>query len=525
MLYIFNSSEQLLTILSNRSEESPAFWNDVHHEKLSGENTFSFTVPADNDDAQHVTEGNLVAWQDLDGYWQMFEIVHKVDTHGDGLIRNVECEHVSYEMLDDFLPEYTSGTTTEVVGEETIITPITRTATYALTSLLAATRWELGIVDVPGVHSYAYTFDNAYSLLQKIAGLWQAELQYRLTITNGVITHRYVDMLVQRGTDGGKQFVYGKDIQNIERDIDISGVCTALYGKGKDGLSVLVTDTAALALWGRANGTRHRYGLYENTEQDDAGILTQETSDDLQKRNTPRATYTLKVVVLESIPGYEDEKTRIGDTVRGIDRAFNPPLLVSTRVVEITRSLSNPENTEVILGTYKPSIVLDLVQQRQQNAQDVLTIQEEIASLETSATGGDLTAEIIKLGIANASGTCQIDTRGTKARLQSHTPGNYVAAPDEGGFEVFVTDIRVASITPEGKFFTGTTEIGLKGDQGDPGPPGTSAISTAIVYAVDGSGVTITKDGVAEAWTWAKDGGGRITAMTSDLSRSITVTY
>lgn len=524
MLYIFNPNEELLTILSNRSEESPTFWNDYHHEKLSGENTFSFTVPADNDDAQHVTEGNLVAWQDLDGYWQMFEIVQKFDKHGDGLIRNVECEHVSYEMLDDFLPEYTSGTTTEVVGEETIITPITRTATYALTNLLAATRWELGIVDVPGVHSYAYTFDNAYSLLQKIAGLWQAELQYRLTITNGVITHRYVDMLVQCGIDRGKQFVYGKDVQNIERDIDISGVCTALYGKGKDGLSVLVADTAALALWGRANGTRHRYGLYENTEQDDESDLITETQADLQKRNTPRATYTLNVVVLESIPGYEDEKTRIGDTVRGIDRAFNPPLLVSTRVVEITRSLSSPENTEVILGTYKPSIVSDLVQQRQQNtsiAEETVIIKEDIVAIQTVSdqiANGDLTAEIIKIGVTNALGTCQIDTRVSGIRTQSHAPGNYHELGDDGSFSFYTTlggtEHRFGVINPDG-----TTDLV------GPGGGGSQATDTVIVYSPADAGVVITKDGNAETWTWTKDGGGRITSMSSSLGRTYSVTY
>ena len=520
MLYVFNPSEQLLVILSNHSGESPAYWNDIHHEKLSGENTFSFAVPADNNDAQHVTEGNLVAWQDLDNVWQMFEIVHKVDTHGDELIRDVECEHVAYEMLDDFSTEYTSGTTTEVVGEETIITPITRTATYALTSLLAATRWELGNVDVPGVHSYAYTFDNAYSLLRKIAGLWQAELQYRLTITNGVITHRYVDMLVQRGIDRGKQFVYGKDIQNIERDIDISGVCTALYGKGKDGLSVLVTDVTALTIWGRANGTRHRYGLYENTEQDDAGILTTETSADLQKRKTPRATYTLNVAILESIPSYEDEKTRIGDTVRGIDRAFNPPLLVSTRVVEITRSLSSQENTEVILGTYKPSIVSDLVQQRQQNAsiaEETVIIQEDIAAIQTVSdqiTNGDLTAEIIKIGVANALGTCQIDTRGDGIRIQSHVPGNYHETGDDGSFTLFVGDVAYGHMYPDGT----TDLIG-------PGGGGSQATDTGIVYSPADAGVVITKDGNAETWTWTKDGSGRITAMSSSLGRTFSVTY
>lgn len=382
MLYIFNSNEQLLTILSNHSNESPAFWDDKHYEKLSGENIFSFSAFANNETSQYITEGNLVAWKDLDNYWQMFEIVRKVDTHENSLICDVECEHLSYEMIGDFAVDYTTGSTSTTVDGVTTITPNEVDALTALTSLLTNTRWSTGTVTVIGNHSFDYVYSNVYSLLQKVAGLWQGELQYRLTIVNGIITGRFVDLLIQRGQDRGKQFAYGKDIQSIERDIDISSVCTALYGRGKDSLSVIVSDESALILWGRNGGTRHRYGLYENTAQDNEVLLQQETLNDLQLRNSPKITYTLKVTVLETVLGYEDEKTRIGDTVRGIDRAFNPPLLVTTRVVEINRSLSNPEKTEVVLGTYKPNIIDDLIQQKE-------TISEIVESGSSSPSDPD----------------------------------------------------------------------------------------------------------------------------------------
>lgn len=498
MLYIFNSSEELLTVLSNYSSESPFYWNDVHHEKLSGENTFSFSVPSDNESAQYITEGNLVAWQDLDGYWQMFEIVHKIDTHGNGIIRNVECEHVAYELLDELLTEFTSGSTTS----ETIITPTKIDATDALTMLLEDTRWEVGTVSVSGTHSFAYEYDNAYSLLQKIASQWQGELQYRLVINNGVFAHKYVDLLEQRGKDIGKQFVYGKDVHNIERDIDLSSVCTALYGRGKDNLSVLVTDSVALSLWGRAGGTRHRYGLYQNTVQEDEELLQQETFDDLQKRKIPVATYTLNVTTLETISGYEDEKTRIGDTVRCIDKKFNPPILISLRVVEMNRSLSSPEKTTVVLGTYKQTIIDDLTKQKKQ-IDDATTVTDEVKN-------GVLTAEIIKIGTTNGSGTSQIDTRGDGFRVQAHIPGNYHNWSDDGTLTNYVGDIAMWYVNPDG-----TTNLN----------GGTPFTTLAINFLANNTGFTLIRDNVAETWTWHKDTSGRITSLLTSTNRTVNITY
>ena len=100
MLYIFDQNENLIALLKpdfNRSTgpvttsraflsaafpaefdreptEGCPYWDAVHREVLNGENTFTFTVPADRADAAYVAEGNLVAFKDLDSYWQIFEI-------------------------------------------------------------------------------------------------------------------------------------------------------------------------------------------------------------------------------------------------------------------------------------------------------------------------------------------------------------------------------------------------------------------------------------------------------------------
>ncbi|MEN6391076.1 MAG: phage tail protein [Syntrophomonas sp.] len=396
MLYIFDPDENLIALLKpdfTRSHgptttsraflmaEFPAefdreptfgcpYWDAVHHEILNGENTFKFTVPAGESDAAHVQPGNLVAFKDLDAAWQFFEIKRMVDLHGDGLTRTAYCEHILYELIDDIVTDKRPS-----AG-----------ATAALTGMLESTRWNVGIVDDLGTASTTAYYESALSAVQKVANAWKGELNWRCVITGGVIT-RYVDLLAMRGTDTGKQFIYGKDILELEREEDSTPVNTALYGRGKgvetesgEGYGRRLTfadivwttaggdpvdkpagqewvgDPTALAQWGRPGG-RHRFDIFTDEDETDPSVLLQKTWDALQDQLTPRVTYRGKVIALETLTGYSHEAVRLGDLTRAIDRYFRPELVVSARVIEMERDLLAPENTEIVLGSFAPTIV------------------------------------------------------------------------------------------------------------------------------------------------------------------------
>lgn len=356
MLYIFDNTETLIDKLPEGS-----FFDAIHYEVLNGENTFEFTLPTGS---EYVVEGNLVAFRDLDSYWQVFEIKRLVDSHGDGLTRTAYCEHIFYELLDDIVIDKRPS-----AG-----------ATAALAGMLGGTRWQVGIVDEAalGASSTSAYYISALEAVQNVANAWKGELNWRCVISGGVIT-RYVDLKAMRGTDTGKQFAYSKDVLNIEREVDSSGVVTALYGRGK-GIELdsgsygrrltfadvvaadkpadqeWVGDSGALAQWGRP-GNRHRFDVFVDEEETDAATLLQKTRDELDRRKVPRATYRLDVVSLEELTGYEHEKVRLGDMVRVIDREFNPDLVVSARVVELERDILDPANTKVVLGSFAPTIV------------------------------------------------------------------------------------------------------------------------------------------------------------------------
>jgi phage minor structural protein len=388
LLYVFGPSENLIALLKPDFSKStgptatsqaflgaeyPAefdreptegcpYWDAIHHEVLNGENTLAFTVPADRADAVHVQEGNLVAFKDLDSYWQFFEIKRLVDLHGDGIARTAYCEHILYELIDDIVTDKRPSST----------------ATAALAGMLENTRWNVGIVDDLGTAKTSAYYISALEAVQKVADAWKGELRWRCVVTGGVIT-RYVDLLAGRGADTGKQFAYTKDIVSIEREVDASNVVTALYGRGK-GVELdsgaygrrltfadvvaddkpagqeWIGDAEALARWGRPGG-RHRFAVFTDEEETDAEALLEKTRVELAKRKVPRITYRLDVVSLEQVAGYEHEAVRIGDLVRVIDREFRPELVVSARVVELERDLLQPAKTKIVLGSFAPTIV------------------------------------------------------------------------------------------------------------------------------------------------------------------------
>ena len=369
-IYIFNANEDLVAVLSQAD-----FLNAKHYEKLNGDNTFTFSYPADMADAAYITEGYLAGFKDLDAAWNVFEIRTVADIHGqNGLERVAFCEHIFYELL------------TEIVTDKRPST----TALAALTGMVLNTRWSPGIVDSLGTSACVAYYENALSAVQKVANAWAGELQWRIVVTGGVIT-RYVDLLAARGIDTGKRFDYTKDILEIERKKDATGVYTAMYGRGKgveteSGTAYgrrltfkdevwtvagsdpcdkpadqeYVADTAALTAWGYPDGVggyRHRYGIYTNEDQTASDTLLQEAWDYLQDNIASSVTYTMKVIALETLTGYSHEAVRLGDTVRVIDRDFTPELVISARIVEIERDLQNPANTTIVLGSFAPMIV------------------------------------------------------------------------------------------------------------------------------------------------------------------------
>ena len=370
MLYIFGGQdEKLLAILSNDNPKSCPYFEAPHTEKLNGENTFDFSVPFSHEDSVYVVEENLVAFKNLDNNYQLFIIRQVEETHDEQKLKVAYCEAAAVELIDEIVTD---------------LRPANVSAGFALTQVLTGTRWQMGTVDDLGLNSSNFYYINVLSSVFKIAAVWGGEVVFRVTISGQSITARYVDIIAQRGNTTGKRFEYSKDISTIKRKVDSANLKTALYGRGKgeqteDGFGRRLTF--ADVVWSTGNGDpadkpagqewigddyakdqfgrlaaeftrRHRFGIFEDSEETDAAVLLQKTWDELQNQKEPLVQYDLSVIDLEKVSGLAHEAVRLGDVVAILDTEFFPPLTVNARVIELTRYLDEPERAEVKLGNF-----------------------------------------------------------------------------------------------------------------------------------------------------------------------------
>lgn len=373
-IFILNKHEQLIAVLSNENPKACPYYDAVHTEEINGLTAFEFSVPAHHNDAQYIREENLVAIMDLDGVFQLFVIRLTEEIHEDEtLIKHVTCEHAATELID------------EIVEDKR---PENQSAEQVLEDILMNTRWDVGKVEYLGLQSTNFYYQSVLSAINSILEIWGGEVRFRINIVGGRITGRYVDIFQKRGNDTGKRFEYSRSISKVTRQADSMEVKTALYGRGKgeeagDGYGRRLTfadiewkrsngdpvdkplgqewigDPNAAYWWGRHNpdgSHRHRFGVFVDDEETDKTSLIWKTWIALQKVNAPKVQYDVNVIDLEQLTGYEHEKVRLGDTVKVLDREFQPPVTLTARVIGIKRVLNEPDKTEVTIGNFIPSL-------------------------------------------------------------------------------------------------------------------------------------------------------------------------
>lgn len=364
-------TESLLTTLSNNDNEFCPYFNDVLDETLNGDFTLEFSVPMSHISSSHIREGNLVLLKDLDNVFQLFQIYKTEEIHEEETKElKAYCEHAVYETMDDIVTDLrvNNGTPAE-----------------AMQKALNGSRWSAGVVDTLPNSTVNFYYTSGRENIMKVANAFGGEIRYRIIVNGNTITNRHVDLLFRRGADTGNRFEFNKDLTSVKRTVEADGLKTALYGRGS-GEEIEETGgytrkvTIADAVWstatgdpidkplgqewvgiesaktnfGRANGTRHRYGVFDYESTDPQEIL-EKTYEQLLAVSTPRVTYECKVIDLEKLEGMSHKKVRLGDTVFVIDKDLG--MRIEARVVQVKSPIdANTENTEIVLGNFIENI-------------------------------------------------------------------------------------------------------------------------------------------------------------------------
>lgn len=434
-ILILDSAEKLVATLSNRLPGACPVMDLRQAQEAVEDGAYSdlltLTVPATHPDHASVVVGNYVLFQDADGYWQEYRIAIAERTDkGTGADIVATCEHAVYELLGEIIDD---------------IRPTDASASTAVTQALTGTRWELGTADSLGTNSIRVYKTSVLAGLSKIAGAWGGELRYRLTVTGGVIAHRYVDILTRRGSVTGKRFEMRKDLLEVKQTIDTRGLVSALIGRGK-GVEV-ETETGGVAYGRRLEFTdvvwttpiakpagqnwigddtvaaaygpagRHIKAVVDFDDCEDATELLWLTYNELQVRKVPRTTYEMSVLTLEGLTGYSHEAVRLGDTVNVINNSVTPAITGQARVILIDRNLLDPRDCQVTLGNYTPSIarsVTDL-QAMQKAMADRAGVWDRASAIDINATGGgtlQYTIDLLKTQLAAATSGMSTDANG-----------------------------------------------------------------------------------------------------------------
>lgn len=332
--------EKTNKILAVLSEED--FYNDEYEENLKGVEKFKFFMSALHSKAGFFASRRRIVIPGEDGEFKEFILQEPL------LINNTKEIHTVASYTD--------------LRKQKIIDPIVLEGQTAFTAgqfVLDLTKWQLGTVEFGGTKKVEFPEPlDAYEALWEVAKIFGLELRFRVEKRGSKIVGRYVDMVKRRGELSGKEVVFGKDIEGIDRHETAGELVTALkcYGPVReDGsrLMVIVEDEEAFQRWN--DDGAHLWGKYEpqteNSEMTEERLRTLGEME-LAKRISTQVQYKLSTIALEHIYGLEHEKVRLGDTNRVKDESKNPPIYLDARVISIRRSIKKRARKFVEYGDF-----------------------------------------------------------------------------------------------------------------------------------------------------------------------------
>lgn len=328
--------------------------------EVNGENALSITTLA------RLDKGDRLVWRDLKGRWHE-NIVDGVEEEraSAGILYTYYCPtSAQIELLGDYLEDKR---------------PYDVSAYAALASALSSSRWQVGTVADLGQAGTNFYHTNAWAAIHDVADTWGGELSFEIQVSGTKVTARRVCMAKQVGEDNGKRFTYAKDLVSVKRSVDEGNVCTALYGYGKslqtadedgnltggydrkltfgdvNGGQNWVGSADALARWGRPDGKggkAHVFGDVEFSDCEDAAELKKLTEAQLAQSCVPTVSYTVDATALARA-GEGFEGADEGDLVTVVDKVYDPPLRVRTRITKVVEDQLRSGEVTYTFGNYQ----------------------------------------------------------------------------------------------------------------------------------------------------------------------------
>lgn len=325
--------------------------------------SFSFSVPLELADTEHLVGLNQVLVKDRQGDLRLFVItdVHEVWTTVGGTLQ-VNCEDISINEMNNII----------VSPFESLNFQDTLTKTFKDSgwTLKYGANWK----DVDNTTFKVENYDNMRSVIASIVDTYGCQFKFMAQENQfGEIT-RVAEVYKSRGNDTGKYFYYDRDLLGIERDINHADIKTAIHPyytgydgktyslKGfapanpdpdfkKDKASPLIINREASKLFD--DGNSYRIMPYKTEVEGNPELVYREAIKELKKYAEPIYTYSVNVLLLQNMIGWEGEGIDLGDTVWMKERVGNRELGLEARVTAYEYHEDDPSKDVVTFSNFK----------------------------------------------------------------------------------------------------------------------------------------------------------------------------
>ena len=293
--------------------------------EVNGEDTLSFSIPFADAKRKYIDNEKKI--QIVDDIYIIRTVTDSKDASGNA-VTEVYAEAEFYNLA------YSVRKEEKAFDAET--------ADAAMAYALSGTEWKVGTVTVTTKRTWTSTEKNALSILRAVADLHGGDLVFDCP-------NRLVHLLTLNGKDSGALFMYGKNMKDIERTVDTTGLVTRLYVVGADGM------TFASINGGEPYVEEFTYSKEVRVSSLDCSAFTNPyqmlefTRMRLADYCRPTVSYVLNAMDLSVLTGYEHEAWELGDYVRVEDKDLG--LSVTTRIVRREYNLQEPWNTVLELST------------------------------------------------------------------------------------------------------------------------------------------------------------------------------
>ena len=302
---------------------------------------------------QDLAKGERLVWVDRQGvvHEHIVDEIERLHDDSGKPYTSVTCINSINETWDDYIEDKRPSGSVAV----------------ALASILAGTRWEVGVCDQPGSASHTFYHIKVREGLSDLLKTWGGELETVIETDGVQVTHRYVRVVATRGNQQSpKRFTWTKDLISIKRKTGSANPKTRVYGYGKgvetdgggygrrltfgdiNGGKDYVEDVNATEIWGHPDGSggiAPAVDVYVNEQCEDAAQLLAETNDYLEQAKTPTVSYEANVIDLFAF-GRDWESVAVGDCVAIIDKGFSDAgIRLKGRVSKLSRNLVTGDAT------------------------------------------------------------------------------------------------------------------------------------------------------------------------------------